>query len=79
MFHPNYQEIPVEFIGELEPNLNSVEVQIINAQIDKSKTDTNYLILPFDAPGEAFANLVEQSHERIDAIKARAMPLIDPF
>ena len=79
MFKPTYQEIPVEFIGELEPNLTSVEVQIINARIDKSKTGTNYLILPFDPPNDKFAILVELSDERIDTIKTRAMNLIYPF
>ena len=79
MFHPDYNLIPSELIGKLSTFLVSSVKEIINVRIDKSLTGTTFLVLPFKAPDEQFAIMVEISEERLTMIKNRKMKLIFPF
>lgn len=79
MFIPDYNLIPSELIGELSTSLSTSVQEIINARIDKSQTGTTYLAIPFKAPNDQYAILVEISDERLNAIKNRSMKLIFPF
>lgn len=79
MFSPDYNLIPSELIGELSTLLTTSVQEIINARIDKSQTGTTYLVIPYNAPNDQYAILVEISEERLNALKNRSMKLIFPF